>query len=163
MTKKCQKVFKDFLNFFKKSFYFCGSMVWSHHSRWVNVPKFNRCSKKVKMCLLCLCVWILRLKMQKFVHSGHFPFIFIKHIFWQKFTQKISVECIKIPKKALPRACLTSLVFLPFGAFSPKNENLQLKRIFLPAALFLFLYSFNGHKGKFENIYSVFPNVSHVF
>ena len=46
-------------------------------------------------------------------------------------------------KSALPRACLTSLVFLPFGFL---NRKLESTRLLFPALFFVLLYSFNPHK-----------------
>ena len=52
-------------------------------------------------------------------------------------------------QSALPRACLTSLVFIPFAFLenekTSKNQNMA-RKILLPAVAFILLYSFNGHK-----------------
>ena len=53
-------------------------------------------------------------------------------------------------QSALPRACLTSLVFIPFAFLendhkNSKNSNMA-RKILLPAMAFILLYSFNGHK-----------------
>jgi len=46
-------------------------------------------------------------------------------------------------KSALPRACLTSLVFIPLGFL---NRRLESSRLLFPALFFVLLYSFNPHK-----------------
>ena len=52
-------------------------------------------------------------------------------------------------QSALPRACLTSLVFIPFAFLenekNSKNQHMT-RKILLPAIAFILLYSFNGHK-----------------
>ena len=50
-------------------------------------------------------------------------------------------------QSALPRACLTSLVFIPFAFLENNRKNSNMTgKILLPAVAFIFLYSFNGHK-----------------
>jgi alpha-1,6-mannosyltransferase len=58
-------------------------------------------------------------------------------------------------ESALPRACLATLVFVPFGLLSNKVRP-DLIKIFLPSVLFIFLYSFNGHK-ELRFIFYIIP------
>lgn len=56
-------------------------------------------------------------------------------------------------KSALPRACLTSLFFIPFGFL---NRTIESTRLLLPSIIFIFLYSFNPHK-ELRFIFYVLP------
>ena len=56
-------------------------------------------------------------------------------------------------KSALPRACLTSLLFIPFGFLQRPQNSL---RLLLPSLFFIFIYSFNPHK-ELRFIFYVFP------
>merc|ERR1712137_1237703 len=52
-------------------------------------------------------------------------------------------------QSALPRACLTSLIFIPFAFLeNENNSNIQkaARKILAPAVAFILFYSFNGHK-----------------
>ena len=56
-------------------------------------------------------------------------------------------------KSALPRACLTSLLFIPFGFLQRPGHCI---RLLLPSLIFIFAYSFNPHK-ELRFIFYVFP------